>query len=113
MYYNLGKLQLLNGDAAAAIDTFTKVIQDKPSYGLAYANRGVAFKERKDFLRAAEDFRKALSLLKEPRRVAAVNRHLEEVEAKLKAVKQPAPPPEMKEPQPRPTADTSEKETLW
>ena len=84
LYYNLAKAYLLNRNLDQAIQGFTKTIKIKPTYGLAYANRGVAFKDKGDYDKAARDFRKALTLLNKPSRVAAVRRLLKETNGLMK-----------------------------
>jgi tetratricopeptide (TPR) repeat protein len=81
MYYNLGKALLLNRELDKAIQTFTKVVELAPNHGLAYANRGVARKDKDEYFKAVEDFRKALTLLKKPSRIEQVRRLLEETTA--------------------------------
>lgn len=90
--HELAKAKLLKGDYVGAIETFTKAIQRQPDYGLAYANRGVAYRNKGDFAHAADDFRKALTLLKEPERVRQVTGLLREAEAGVQASRRVAPP---------------------
>ena len=85
MYYDLGKVRLQAGKFKQAIEVFDKVIQMQPDHGLAHANRGVAYKNLGEYKRAAADFQNALSILKDPKRVSQVKRHLEETEARIKA----------------------------
>jgi Tfp pilus assembly protein PilF len=93
MYYNLGKNYLLDGDLDKAVATLTKVVQMQPSHGLGYANRGVAYKEKGEYERAVDDFRKARSLLKEQDRIATVGRLLNETEKRIQATRRLAPVP--------------------
>jgi tetratricopeptide (TPR) repeat protein len=84
--YALAKNLLMNNQLDQAIKQFGKVIEMQPSHGLAWANRGVAWKQKGDLASAAEDFRKALMYLKEPSRLSMVGRLLENAEAKLNPV---------------------------
>ena len=104
MYYSLGKNYLLDGNLDEAVATFTKVVQMQPTHGLGYANRGVAYKEKGEYSRAADDFRKAMSLLKEQPRIAMVSRLLTETEKRIQASRPPAPVPVI--PQDSPATET-------
>jgi tetratricopeptide (TPR) repeat protein len=85
MYYDLGKVRLQAGKFKRAIEILDKVIQMQPDHGLAYANRGVAYKSLGEYKRAAVDFQNALLILKDPKRVSQVKRQLEETESRIKA----------------------------
>jgi tetratricopeptide (TPR) repeat protein len=91
LYYEMGKASLQMGHLDRAIADFSKAIEMKPSYGLAFANRGVAYRNRGDYSRAMEDFRNALTHLTEPKRVAAVRDLLKEAEKRATAAR-PKPP---------------------
>jgi tetratricopeptide (TPR) repeat protein len=82
--YTLGKVYLLTGDYDRAIDSLTQAINKKPDYGLAYANRGVGYRSLGDYPNAAQDFRKALTLLKKESRVTKVRELLADTETRIK-----------------------------
>jgi hypothetical protein len=65
-----------------AIELFTKAIELKPSFAMAYANRGRARLFKGQVNEAIADFEKALAL--EPRLNLYVNSELEEARAKVK-----------------------------
>ncbi len=67
----------------AAIQNFDKSLKLDSSSGLAYANRGIAYLNKGDQVKAVNDFRKALTLLKEPARIATVDKLLKDTEQKI------------------------------
>jgi tetratricopeptide (TPR) repeat protein len=85
LYYNLGESLLQAKEFDYAIKAFTKTIQLDPKNGLAFANRGVAFKDNGDLGAAAKDFRASMSLLEKKTSKDYVSKLLGEVENRLKA----------------------------
>ncbi|MGB9616164.1 MAG: tetratricopeptide repeat protein, partial [Desulfomonilaceae bacterium] len=80
MYYRLGRSYLLNLRFQQAVDAFTKAIDKDPRLGLAYANRGVAYKALKDYDKAQRDFKEALKFLDTQERKDAVLKLLKETQ---------------------------------
>jgi tetratricopeptide (TPR) repeat protein len=84
LYYNLGESLLQAKEFDYAIKAFTKTIQLDPKKGLAYANRGVAFKDKGDLGAAVTDFKASISLLEKKTSRDYVSKLLGEVENRLK-----------------------------
>jgi tetratricopeptide (TPR) repeat protein len=82
-YYDLAKNLVLVKQYDAAIQNFDKSLKLDSSSGLAYANRGIAYLNKGDQVKAVNDFRKALTLLKEPARIATVDKLLKDTEQKI------------------------------
>ena len=89
MHYELGKVQLLAGRYDEAVSSLTRAIEANPSYGLAYANRGVTYRNKGDYSLAAKDFRKALTLLHKPSRLSLIRKYLAETERAANVRSQP------------------------
>jgi tetratricopeptide (TPR) repeat protein len=89
MYYRLGRSYLLNLKFPQAVDAFTKAIDKDPRLGLAYANRGVAYKALKDYDKAQRDFKEAMKFLDTQERKEAVLKLLKETQS---LVRQPVLP---------------------
>ncbi len=85
LYYSLGESLLLGNQLDYAIRALTKTIQLDPKNGLAYANRGVAFKDKGDLLAADSDFRASLKFLVKPSSRQFVIRLLNDVETRIMA----------------------------
>ena len=83
LYYSLGESLLLARKQDYAIRAFTKALQMDPKNGLAYANRGVAFKDKGDWRAAESDFRSSLNLLEKASSRKYVSRLLTEVETRI------------------------------
>ena len=64
IFHTLGEAGILEGDFNEAIANFSKAIKMKPKYGLAYANRGVAYRRSGQYSLASKDFTTALTMLK-------------------------------------------------
>ncbi|MGC8605609.1 MAG: tetratricopeptide repeat protein, partial [Desulfomonilaceae bacterium] len=84
LYYSLGESLLLGRQLDYAIRAFTKAIQLNPQNGLAYANRGVAFKDKGDLMAAVSDFTVSLNLLKKQSSKEYVSQLLKETDNQLK-----------------------------
>jgi hypothetical protein len=85
----------------------------QPDHGLGYANRGVAYKEKGEYERAVDDFRKARSLLKEQDRIATVGRLLNETEKRIQATRRLAPVPIIPQNSLGPETQPSTEKRLW
>ncbi|MCX6256722.1 MAG: tetratricopeptide repeat protein [Bacteroidia bacterium] len=63
-YYNLGYISMeVRHDYNAAIDYFTRAIENKTNYYQAVYNRGLAYEMLKDYDQAAINYKQALNLL--------------------------------------------------
>lgn len=63
LYYNRGKAAYQEGMQDKALADFDRAIQIKPDFGHAYHQRGTIWLSRKEWLRAAIDFERAMVLV--------------------------------------------------
>jgi tetratricopeptide (TPR) repeat protein len=61
-YFNSGLAYRRKGDLVRAIQSYTKAIENKPSYVHAYNNRAVARRRQGDFRGAIADYNKAIQM---------------------------------------------------
>jgi tetratricopeptide (TPR) repeat protein len=82
--YLLGLALLNSGEAGRASIVLERVLLVDPLYAAAWADLGRAYHALGDFVRAREDFARALELNPPPAATATINRHLAEMDAQDK-----------------------------